>query len=151
MLQKTTPGMAGRCCNGGWGESVFRGQRADFSTLQESNCLGKLVVVFGNDLAGLDFYRSPLFFSQLGTSCRLEAEYVDGRFFILFFSFCCGKLLEQMSIEVSLAQLERGFLLGRAIVEHDIGRDAFSLDRTPVRRVVARGGQFERGIIAERQ
>src|SRR5271170_3422185 len=104
-LEKTTPGMAGRCCNSCLGWSVFYGQRTDFSALQESNGLGKFVVVFRHDLAGLDFHCSAfLFFRQFGAYRWLEVENVARRR-CLFFSGR-GKLIKQMPVKVRLVQLE---------------------------------------------
>ena len=57
-----------------------------------------------------------------------------------------------MTIEVRFTQSGGGLSLGHGRFFHDdVGRDALGLDRAPVRREIARGGELDRGAIAERE
>ena len=63
-----------------------------------------------------------------------------------FFSSAAAEVL----LEVGLAHAQRGehVALG-GLVEHHVGHDALGLDRAAARRVVARGGDLQRGVVAD--
>ena len=66
-------------------------------------------------------------------------------------SFCSSTLAaHQVLVEVGLAHAQGGeHVAFGGLVEHDVGHDALGLDRGAARRVVARGGDLQRGVGGE--
>ena len=54
-------------------------------------------------------------------------------------------VVAEVAKQVGLAHTTAGAVGG--FLDHDIGLDALGLDRAPVRRVVARGGQLDRRVV----
>src|SRR5262252_3842561 len=120
-------GRRGRC-------ALRRGERL---TLQILDRLLELEVLVGGEFEG----RRRLL---VGVDGGLGA-----RFLRLFRRPTLVLVVEQVLLQVGFAQSSRG--RRRGILDDDVRRNPFRLDRAAARRVVPRGGELDGGVVAERE